>query len=93
MSVLYGPAGEILSSAEMRVDALLNDLFYCDTLADRRPVVEALNELGVVACLGCGCTDAVACEGGCRWLARNLCSRCAPLDVAIDGGRDGWSPA
>lgn len=31
-------------------------------------------------CIGCGCTDEQACEGGCVWAtpAANLCSRCAP---------------
>jgi hypothetical protein len=29
-------------------------------------------------CAACGCTDEVACEGGCQWVAPNvnLCSRC-----------------
>lgn len=31
-------------------------------------------------CRVCGCTPAVACEGGCTWAdaGRTLCSRCAP---------------
>jgi len=28
-------------------------------------------------CIVCGCTDQVACPGGCIWVAPNLCSRCA----------------
>jgi hypothetical protein len=30
------------------------------------------------ACYGCGCTDSMACPGGCYWVAPNLCSTCAP---------------
>lgn len=28
-------------------------------------------------CRRCGCTDARACPGGCSWVEKNLCSRCA----------------
>lgn len=27
-------------------------------------------------CRVCGCTDAVACEGGCYWIEKDLCSAC-----------------
>ncbi len=27
-------------------------------------------------CRGCGCTQTSPCEGGCRWVAPNLCDRC-----------------
>jgi len=30
----------------------------------------------VRACRVCGCTDMRACEGGCYWVERDLCSRC-----------------
>ena len=30
----------------------------------------------VEVCRGCGCTDTDACEGGCWWVARGLCSSC-----------------
>lgn len=29
-----------------------------------------------LACVGCGCTDAHPCEGGCIWATPTLCSRC-----------------
>lgn len=29
------------------------------------------------ACRVCGCTDCQACEGGCWWVAADLCSSCA----------------
>lgn len=32
---------------------------------------------GAMVCRGCGCSDTVACSGGCFWVAPNLCSRCA----------------
>lgn len=33
--------------------------------------------IGEGRCLTCGCTDSIACEGGCWWAAPGLCSRCA----------------
>lgn len=32
--------------------------------------------VSVPACRVCGCTDALACVGGCIWAEPNLCSRC-----------------
>lgn len=31
----------------------------------------------VRTCRVCGCTDTLACEGGCSWANANTCSRCA----------------
>lgn len=28
-------------------------------------------------CVGCGCSDFSACKGGCFWVKKDLCSRCA----------------
>lgn len=28
------------------------------------------------ACRVCGCTNGVACEGGCHWIEEDLCSSC-----------------
>lgn len=36
-----------------------------------------LAALGIRACRVCGCTDQSACEDGCHWVGRNLCSQCA----------------
>ncbi len=33
----------------------------------------------VRTCRACGCTDDRACEGGCSWIAQDLCSRCAVI--------------
>ena len=48
----------------------------------------------VPACFVCGCTDAVACPGGCWWAADDeehgldVCSRCVELrDDLIEAGR------
>lgn len=30
------------------------------------------------ACANCGCTDERACDGGCWWVAEDLCSACQP---------------
>jgi hypothetical protein len=32
-------------------------------------------------CRNCGCSDERACEGGCWWIAADLCSECAPVAV------------
>jgi hypothetical protein len=32
---------------------------------------------GVRKCRGCGCTDDLACPGGCYWVEEDLCSACA----------------
>lgn len=31
-----------------------------------------------IGCVGCGCTDALACPGGCSWASHNphVCSEC-----------------
>lgn len=34
--------------------------------------------LGLQQCRECGCTEYRACEGGCCWVERDLCSRCVP---------------
>ncbi len=34
------------------------------------------------ACRGCGCTDEMACPGGCHWVEPDLCSRCAAVEAA-----------
>ncbi len=36
-------------------------------------------------CRVCGCTDDHACEGGCYWVAGDLCSQCA--DKIVSGVR------
>ena len=28
------------------------------------------------ACVGCGCSESRACDGGCVWATERLCSRC-----------------
>lgn len=39
---------------------------------------DAWDEPGVRTCRVCGCTDLLACSGGCYWVEEDLCSRCAP---------------
>jgi hypothetical protein len=33
-------------------------------------------------CSGCGCTNERACPGGCSWVGHELCSSCAPPEMA-----------
>lgn len=40
---------------------------------------------GLWVCRGCGCTELNACEGGCGWVAPNLCSACAPTAIRTEG--------
>lgn len=35
------------------------------------------NVAGERMCKGCGCTDRRLCDGGCWWVAPDLCSMCA----------------
>lgn len=49
-------------------------------------------EKSEIECVGCGCTDAQACPGGCSWAAVEeeagigLCTNCAvqPLDLLLE---------
>lgn len=54
---------------------------------DKIPAATAAPEEEPVAdvrqCVKCGCTDDQACDGGCTWVAENLCSSCSD---AVDGG-------
>ncbi|HWN95036.1 MAG TPA: hypothetical protein VNT99_08385 [Methylomirabilota bacterium] len=34
-------------------------------------------------CRVCGCTNEMACPGGCHWVEENLCSACAPAAHSI----------
>jgi hypothetical protein len=34
-------------------------------------------------CIGCGCTDEHACEGGCSWAWPKVCSRCAHIFARV----------
>jgi hypothetical protein len=45
-----------------------------------------IDEVLFAGCVGCGCNDGAACEGGCSWVVPYaLCSRCADdVDAAID---------
>lgn len=46
----------------------------------------------VASCIGCGCDDFHACEGGCWWLRvdyeekRGVCSCCAEFEAQWDAG-------
>lgn len=45
----------------------------------RRATQEADARKGARCCIRCGCTDHVACDGGCYWASVDppICSRCA----------------
>ncbi len=48
-------------------------------------------------CIGCGCTDSFACEGGCYWVdvdrtaGRGLCSTCDERSRQPAPRRDTWA--
>ncbi len=43
------------------------------------PLLPDLRPLGILQCQGCGCTDSHPCDSRCRWVAKDLCSACAPV--------------
>ena len=43
----------------------------------------ALKEKPSMKCKYCGCTDDHACEGGCSWVAKDVCSKCASELVRV----------
>jgi len=45
--------------------------------------------LGLMKCKYCGCTDDNACEGGCSWVAKDVCSKCAASLVVLHKMDDG----
>lgn len=51
--------------------------------------------LGLMKCKYCGCTDDHACEGGCSWVAKDVCSKCAASFVSVIkmDGKSSFSPA
>jgi len=53
---------------------------WAPTPDERRAAQEAdVRDNAAIQCTGCGCTEGVACDGGCHWvsLAPPVCSRCA----------------
>ena len=45
------------------------------------PHASRIAALSVRTCRYCGCTDDHACEGGCWWIAAEVCSSCAGRHV------------
>lgn len=52
--------------------------------------VDARPRRAGLACIGCGCTDDRACEGGCSWVQFDppLCSACAAICGDIESMRE-----
>ena len=57
----------------------INVLDGDDTVLPPRP---ALRPLGIRQCRICGCTDNFACDGGCDWVATDLCSSRGPCTMS-----------
>lgn len=81
---------QAFEAAEEAARAEIARLFRAASpLFDRAPFAPAarpsLAALGLAQCRRCGCTDALACEGGCSWVEADLCSACATEDLG--GGR------
>jgi hypothetical protein len=54
----------------------------------RAAIWGSLEAFGAVAarvrtCRACGCTDAMACSGGCAWVQPDLCSSCVAAPTAV----------
>lgn len=65
---------------EFCVEPQTKDLGICTTECSAYLcAVEAEADGGTASwkCTGCGCTDLTPCPGGCHWVRKNLCSKCA----------------
>lgn len=51
-----------------------------DKEQDRVWARKVLGAMGIRHCRKCGCTEEFACEGGCSWIAPDLCSACVKGD-------------
>lgn len=72
MSLARGRVGDVVPSGA--TDEQLLELYGPK---DGQVVVDFRRFLrGEAVCRVCGCTDERACEGGCRWVDIDLCSRC-----------------
>lgn len=54
----------------------ISGAWFMDVLAAEDD--EGGQERQVRICNGCGCTDDYGCDGGCWWVAADLCSACQP---------------
>jgi ParB/RepB/Spo0J family partition protein len=45
---------------------------------DVAKILKASSATEVQACRKCGCTEEAACQGGCSWVEKDLCSECVP---------------
>lgn len=56
-------------------------VYTSDAVACDECLISGVEDAGVTSdeyeCAYCGCTDDDACEGGCEWIAPNVCSNCA----------------
>lgn len=71
-----GELDRFLELADNEVSARLDAI--ADEMSPAERVLHAPDHVrGERTCRGCGCTDTYACPGGCAWVDRDLCSRCA----------------
>jgi len=63
---------------QARIEAIATDFAIAVAQAVLRSSVAELAELATDerSCRLCGCTELAACEGGCFWVAEDLCSAC-----------------
>lgn len=75
------PGQEMIRVADLRtgLDAIFAELEMSINAAGQ---IATSQTREVRSCVGCGCTDLQACEGGCYWVGPNLCSRCQPTQPA-----------
>lgn len=66
---MFGPSGGLIAAGE-GANVFTFAAALRMAIADRLPS-------GV--CMFCHCTEHEACEGGCTWVERNLCSSCAEV--------------
>ena len=69
--VTLHPNGVITcDDGRMRVPFGIEGAYYCPDCSPH-----------VAVCRECGCTDQVACPGGCYWIEPDLCSRCVHQSI------------
>lgn len=73
-------------AARNEIARIFRDSLPLGAFFERAAARPSLAALGLAQCRRCGCTDALACEGGCSWVEADLCSACATEDIA-GGGR------
>jgi hypothetical protein len=69
-------AAALLQISAARASGVMGDILevIIQTMLDLHPIIMRMQK-----CRSCGCTNNRPCDGGCGWVAYDLCSRCREL--------------